>query len=183
MRCLLPVILVFVASLPAVAQEKDPPTKTEKFLGERGVVLIRTFVPVGEVSGKYGASLEIEARTFTRADTGQREFAIGFAVKENREEETSLVDLDDVKSLRAAIEYLRKVSPPGQAKGRFEATYRAPGGLEITLFDDADGTLNLAIEVGRIPRKRVFMSSVKLEQIGDLVAIAEDRLLGFKKDR
>lgn len=175
-------LLASLAPVPARAQERAA-TKAERFMGERGVVLVKTYTNIGSIQGKYNGSLEIDARTFTRADSGSREFAIGFVVKDGRDSQTSLVDLDDVKGLKSGLDYLRGFKAPEGLGKMFEAQFVSSGGLELILFNNEGGDLGLAVHAGSTLKNKIFIPAAKLEQLTEFVALAEDKLLGFKNAR
>lgn len=182
----LTVAVLLVAAIGAPAQpapetKRGPSSKAERFVSERGVVFVRTFATVGVLRGQFGSSVEVTARTYTHAENGARAYAIGFSVTEGGDRrmartERAVVDLDDIKDLMGALEHLRSFKRPSQAHGMFEASYHAPGGLKVTVFDDSKGELAIAITAGETIESTAHAQVEKLPELIELVALAEDKL-------
>lgn len=184
-------LLAVLFSAPAVGlgqapqAEKEPPSKAERFVSERGVVFVRTFANVGELLGQYGSKVAITANTYTRAQTGARQFAVEFNVTEGGDRRTArteraVVDLDDLKDLLAALAHLKDFRRPSQIHGNFEASYHAQGGLMVSLYDDSEGDLWIAVTAGRTIQSSAQAPVHKLTQLIELVALAEDKLKALR---
>lgn len=161
-----------------------PKTKLEAFEHQTGSVIIRGFTTVGSVHGVYGGTASVEAREFTNATTGKREFGIVVEVKEAgrlERESRSYVDFDEVEPLLHGIDYVLKVERSVTKLADFQADYHTKGDLTITTFSSGEGGVNAAITAGRIGSVDVIVTKGDLQQFRDLVAAAKAKLDELRK--
>lgn len=176
------VFSVAIAGLPerAVTQElkqQAPKTQLEAFTGENGVVVIKGYTNVGDVSGT--GKVNVTAMTFKNANTGKETSGIVVEVKTATaysNASRSFVDYDEISGLLAGMEYVYKTDKSVTKLKNFEATYSTKGDLKVTVFDDSAGKKNVAIQVGTIGSGQAFLGLDKLAQFAQLIIKAKDIL-------
>jgi hypothetical protein len=119
----------------------EPPTKLETFMVKQGSVMICGSSRVGAVRATP-ASIAVSSRELTDARSGER--ALGVAVEVRNSEgrdldRISYVDLDEIPSLLAGLDYMAKVQRTETTLDRFEARYLTKGGLLVSVFDTGGG--------------------------------------------
>ena len=108
--------LLFVAGCgEAVNLEKESgteeaPTKLQMFLGQKGKLIIKDFYELGEVAGRRGSKIKLEAVVLYEPGL-ESESIKGLKIEitsggEYQRSDTSFLDLDEVESLSEAIRYM-----------------------------------------------------------------------------
>ena len=155
-----------IAAQP-VSQPTEPTTKLEDFVAQDGVVIIRGFSFVGELTGLHGTSIEIESKEFTNAVTRAKQFGITIEVKETsrlERDHTSYIDYDEVDSLVRGLDYIRKVDKSATSLDDFQADYRTRGDFQVSTFSSS-GTTLAAVKSGSIGGTSAYLN---LSQLGEL---------------
>jgi hypothetical protein len=155
MRAALVAVLVVVAPPSAlVAQQpaaaEEPATRLEAFTAQDGVVLIHGTARIGAVRGEPGWLVALSTKECTNASSGERVY--GLAVELRKVEgrdlvRTSYVDLEEIPSLLAGLEYMAKVDKPATSLDRLEVSYRTKGALFVTLYGTSSG-VKVALSTG-----------------------------------
>ena len=77
-------ISFFLYTFTFAQEAKQPPkTKVESFDAKTGVVVIRGFSIIDKIKGNYGTSITIEAKEWTDASNGKKEYGISIQVFED----------------------------------------------------------------------------------------------------
>lgn len=153
-------LVALVTAVPALAQnpqaKPEPQTKMERFQARTGAVLIKNFSEIGSLPG-LGGTASATSWEFIDAQTAKKEYGISIEVKESSRlarEDRAFIDYDEIDSLLKGIDYISTVK-----KGKlhnFQADYKTTGDLKVSVFDEADGTTQAAVSVGRISAVSVY---------------------------
>jgi hypothetical protein len=179
--CLLAAVSLAQEQKPTSTRE--PKTKLEAFEAQTGGVLIRGFQNIGVLRGQVGTSATVEAREFTDASSGKKEFGIAITVTETaryERKETSYIDYDEVDSLIKGIDYITKVDKTVTTFERFEADYRTKGDLTVATFGETN-KVQAAVQCGRIGGASAYYTLDQLSAFRDLIKRAKARLDGAKQ--
>jgi hypothetical protein len=148
-----------LAPLLAIAQEQEPPkpaTKLEAFQANTGIVIVRGYTTVGTLRG-LGGNVTVDAREFRdAANPAKRVMGISISVKETtrlERENTSFIDADEIESLLQGLDYIGKAGKQITPFDNFEAEYRTKGDFGVTVFNDSNGQLSLAIRADASARR------------------------------
>lgn len=155
-----------------------PKTKIEAFQAKTGSVIIGGFSAIGGVAGDYGSRVDVEAREFTDASTGKKEYGIVIEVKEEGRFERqgrAFVDYDEIDSLLKGIDYIAKIDSTTTKLADFQADYRTKGDLEVSTYSHS-GEVKAAVSVGRIGGAQAFLTLGGLQQLRNAVALAKGEL-------
>lgn len=93
-------------------QQEPSKTKLEAFMAADGAVIVQGYSKIGDFKGQFGSSIVVEAKEFTNASSGRKEYGLAIEVKEAgrlEREHTSYVDYDEIDSLLKGIDYISKV--------------------------------------------------------------------------
>ena len=139
-------------------EEAAPKTKLEAFQNQTGSVLIKGYTDIGHiVSAEPSTSIvEVRAMEFINANTKKKERGIVVEITEvsSRMNVTgssrAFIDYDEVSNLLKGIDYISKTSVDVTKHKQFEVKYTTKGDFSATTFNDEDGNIKAAIEVGRI---------------------------------
>lgn len=171
-----------LTAIAAFGQNKNEPTtartKIEAFERQAGSVIIRGFSHLGAVPGTFGGSVSVETREFTNATTGKKEYGITVEVKESgrlEREDRSYVDYDEIEGLLKGIEYISKINKSVTPMDEFQADYRTKGDLMISTFSSS-GTIDAAVQSGRIGGADVIINMPNLQKLHDLIMQAKAKI-------
>jgi hypothetical protein len=125
------------------ARPKEPSTKLESFLAQKGTLIVKDFYPLGEVNGRYNAKMKFDALViYQPGQETQRLRGLRVEVTESGSYDrshTSFLDIDEIESLSKAMAYMldliekwKEVSKPYTevifaTKGDFEAGFYQEG--------------------------------------------------------
>lgn len=173
--------LAFCGSAQAQQQEDEKPkTQLEAFAAKTGVVIIRGFSEVGTLKGQYGTSVTVEAREFTNAQNGQKEYGIAVKVTGGRDQDnTSYVDYEEIESLVQGLDYISKIDRAVTAMENFQADYRTQGDLVLSTYTSG-GKIEFSVSSGRIGRQLAFLSLGDATKMRELVVQAKQRIDSMK---
>ena len=175
---LVPIPLYSQAGSPS-AQE-TPKTKLEVFQARSGAVIIRGFERMGEVKGEFGTSVMVDAREFTDAASGRKEYGLTIEVRGSRDRtHTSYVDYDEIGSLSRGLEYIENVKQDVTQLRDFQADYRTRGDLKISVYSDGT-TRKVAVESGTIIKETAFLPIMSIQELRLLVTTAKVRIDGIR---
>lgn len=163
-------------------QEQPPPkpaTKLEVFQAKTGTVVIRGYTTIGKVSGM--GTVTVDAREFKDGSNpnAPRATGVSVTVKESgrlERESTSYVDADEVDSLLRGIDYISKITKEVTNLEMFEAEYRTKGDLRITVFNDPNGGLSLAISSGQVGRTSAYLRMTQVDAFRSLIIAAKSKI-------
>ena len=142
------IILTFLLSLGLVNNVfSDEVTKLEEFSSKTGVVTLLEYSG-GKAHSVLGGSFEVQIRKI--GSVSKPGTVKGVQVKVNRGKYTGVafIDLDEIEDLIEGIEYIMSVSAEVTDLENFESKFSTVGGLNITVFNGSDGSLNASLKAG-----------------------------------
>ncbi len=154
------------------AQPAKPKTELESFQEKYGVVVVKTFSDVSEMTGSGGV-LKIQARALKNPSAGSK--VRGLVVEIDSTEKyassaRSFIEYDEIDSLIKGIAYISKIDKSVTTLESFEAEYKTKGDFSITVFSNRQGGVRAALSVGSYSQKNVF---IKLEDLAVLITNLE----------
>jgi len=162
------VVLVMIAS-PVMA-EQEPATQLERFMGERGRIVVKEFYDVGRFLGPAGIKMMVRGLVIYQPG-GIRLYGLRIGVKSLLEEEGScFLDFKEVASLLEALDYIIGLSKKWASveKEYTEVIFSTEGGFEIGFYQE--GLKQKAFcEVGRVGSISIPLEMKDLETIKLLV--------------
>lgn len=177
-------LITFLLSLGAAQAQENPPkpaTKLENFQAKTGIVVVRGFTTVGTIRG-IGGDITVDARDFRdAANPNSHVSGISIAVKETNElgrENTSFIDADEVDSLLAGLAYISKANKEVTKLDQFEVEYRTKGDFSVTVFNETNGKLAVAVSSGNIGKTTSYLKLEKLPELVGLVNSAKSKIIG-----
>jgi hypothetical protein len=161
--------------------KKAANTELQSFAAETGVVIIKGYTELGEVTGMGRVS--VDCKEFTNGKNGKKSYGIAIQVKESGQlerEGTSYIDYEEISSLLAGIDYVSKVTSSVTKLKQFEATYATKDNFSITVFNGTNGQLSAAVSCGFAGRTSAYLSIQKLAELRRLIMTAKDQLETIK---
>jgi hypothetical protein len=178
----LALILFVCISFTSTAEETGqitPATKMEAFQANTGIVVVRGYTTVGTLRG-LGGNVSVDAREYVDASTqAKRVTGISISVKEIgrlERENTSFIDADEIDSLLQGLDYISRVSKEITEQENFEAEYRTKGYFRVTVFNESNGQLSLAISSGHIGKTSAYLKMPQLQELKQLILTAKSKL-------
>ena len=155
-----------------------PRTELEAFEAQTGTVIIRGASQVGSVLGQTGA---VSVRSKESKDTSTRSKVYGIAVglsENNRPEDTTIIDYDELDSLLNGIDYITKLNRTVTTLPSFSAAYTTKGGLRIAAFssNNRPGTIQAVLQSSHRIKSRVLLAPDQLAKFRALVQQAKSDL-------
>ncbi len=166
---------------PPVVLPAEPPTRLEAFLYRQGALMLHGSSRVGAVRATPAAPaalITVGSRELTDAQTGERALGVAVEVRssEGRDpDRVSYVDLEELPSLLAALDYMTKVQRTETALDRFEARYLTKGGLLVTVFD-VGGGMRAAVASGVAANASTEMEFGEFQRLRQLLQLAYEGL-------
>jgi hypothetical protein len=178
--------ILFLTLLPTVngyaqdqANAAKPSTKLEAFQAKTGIVIVRGYTTVGKIRA-VGGEIVVDAREFRDASSPNTHVAgISVTVTNNtgvERENTSFIDADEIDSLLAGLDYISKATKDITKLAQFEAEYRTKGDFSVTVFNQSNGQLSVAISSGTIGRTSAYLKLADLPQLQKLISSAKSLL-------
>jgi len=176
------IVLLACISFASTAEESvqtTPTTKIEAFQANTGVVVVRGYTTVGILRG-LGGDVSVDAREYLDAgNQAKRVTGISISVKETgrlERENTSFIDADEIDSLLQGLDYISRVSKEITKQENFEAEYRTKGYFKVTVFNDSNGQLSLAISSGHIGKTSAYLKMSQIQELKQLILTAKSKL-------
>jgi hypothetical protein len=167
------------AAAQAQSNPPKPATKIESFEAKTGIVLVRGFTTVGKING-LGGQITIDARDFRdAANPGTHVSGISISIKETGElerENTSFIDADEVDSLLTGLSYISKANKDMTKLEQFEVEYRTKGDFSVTVFNQSNGNLSVAVSSGSMGKTTSYLKLEKLPELVRLVTLAKSKI-------
>jgi hypothetical protein len=171
--------------LPTAAAAQDPlplpvepPTRLEALMVRQGSVVICGSARVGAVRTEPGTLITVSSRELTDVRRGERALGIALEVRSlpgRDPDRVSYVDLEEVPSLLAAMDYMGKVERTATSLDRFEARYVTKGGLVVAVFDVGSG-MSAAVASGVTGTATTELGFGEFQRLRQLVQVAYDAL-------
>lgn len=182
--------LLLLCTTPLSGQEskqppKEPQTKLGAFEAQTGSVIVRGFATIGNIRAKYSTTVTVDAREFSDAASGRKEYGISIEINEKgtlERRSTSYVDFEEIDSLVKGIEYIAKVDKASTKLEHFEADYRTRGDLRVGTFSDSSGKIEAVIVSGYAGRVTAYMPLSELKNFKDLITRAKQRLDSIRSE-
>ncbi len=179
------ILLLLVSShlMGTAAQGQDnpskPATKLESFQAKTGVVLVRGFTTVGKLRG-LGGEITVDARDFRDAgNSGAHVSGISISVKESdrlERENVSFIDADEIDSLLTGLDYISKANKDSTKLDHFEVEYQTKGDFSVTVFNESNGNLAVAVSSGRIGKTTTYLKLGDIPELVRLITSAKSKL-------
>lgn len=173
------ILLATILSVPLIAGAQEqtdasksaPTTKLEAFSARTGIVLIKSYNKLGQVSGLGRVNIDVrELRDASNPKSAQ--YGVSFQVTESgrlERESTSYIDEDEIESLIRGLDYISKIDHNVTALGNFEAHYRTKGDLSFVVFSSRGEENSFAITSGRIGRTTAYLKLADAEKVRTLL--------------
>jgi hypothetical protein len=154
--------------------DKQPKTKIEEFQAKTGIVVVKGFTEIGEVSDL--GHVDVTAMEFTETSSGLKSTGIAIEVKESgtlEKKERAFIDYDEIDSLISGIDYVSRANSSVTKHKLFEATYVTKGCFKVTAFNDNSNVMRAGISSGCVVDASVYMPLAKLSQVRQLIVDAK----------
>jgi hypothetical protein len=93
--------------------------------------------------------------------------------------ERAFVDADEIVELLRGLDALLEVSSNPTTFTNFEVRYTTRGELEVTSFNNSRGSIQYAVQAGRVTTAQAFLSKDALVRLRAMFAAALERLSGL----
>jgi hypothetical protein len=157
------------AQVEEKTKDKEPGTKLERFIAQRGILIARDFYELGEMPAKYSVSIKFTALVvYDPAQPIRKDKGIQVEISERqpytteRHSEIAFLDLEEMESLSKGIAYMVQLAEEWKATGKqySEVTFSTLGDFQIGFFQE--GTIASAYcSVGLIGKINCFFSSME----------------------
>lgn len=169
---------MLVCNAIATYAQEGMSTKIEEFQSKHGSVIVKGYTVVGEVSSTLG-TVEVQIREIVSAAAPNVKVT-GLLLKttgsgRSAREARSFVDSDEIDGLIKGVDYLSRITKDVTKHTSFEAEYTTKSGFSITVFNDANGVLYLAVKAGRTSES-VFLKMDDLTKLKQLLTDAKAKL-------
>lgn len=175
-------IFVCLCVITNLAFADEIPTKIEEFQSNTSVVIIRGFEKIGEIKGKYGSEVSVEAIEIINANTQSKSYGIKIEIeKKGRIEKSnrSFIDEDEIESLVKGISYIEKIKGDVSKLSGFQADYKTKGYLKISTFSTSSGVM-AAIQCGNIGAVSAYLQLPVLSNLKELITKAKTKIDSIK---
>jgi len=187
MRKILVVVLCAIILMPSITsaqvkkegKARGPATKLEAFISKKGKLIVKDFYELGEIAGSYGSKIELKALIiYEPGRESQKIRGLKIDVSGGGRYEhsnTSFLDLEEIKSLSKAIEYMVGLSAKwaGINKEYTEVIFSTKGDFDIGFWQK--GTEQRAFSSsGYIGKATCYFSS--MQDLSSVKAIADKGL-------
>ena len=111
-----------------------PQTRLEAFDTNTDTIILRATVDIGTVT-TGGGTLSVKCRSITDVNTGRRE--LGLVLETSQAvvpEQIAFIDLEEIDSLRNALEYLGKLDWTVTDLPSFDAAFTSKGGFRVVAY-------------------------------------------------
>jgi hypothetical protein len=156
-------------SLPGSSARSDKPkTDLEQFQERYGAVIVQGFSKTALLKG-VGGSFSIYVKEFKNAanNTKVKGLVVDIETDERFSSNArSFIEYGEVESLIKGIEYISKLDKGVTTLANFEAKYKTKDDFSITVFNSSyDGKLSVAITIGNIGRKTIYLEIAQLPEL------------------
>jgi hypothetical protein len=162
-----------------------PPTQLETMLRQAGVLILKSFTEVADVSGDNGFGLRVTAMELTDRAADARRYGLAIEVHGTDRgwpRATSFVDDDEIDALTAALDAIRATNRNDVHLRELATQYRTRGNLEVAGFD-LSGAATLAVRAvqndvatGRTTWATVRFPAARLPEIRQQLVNAKQQL-------
>lgn len=162
------------AQVKEEARVEEPATKLEAFLVKKGKLIIKDFYELGEVAGRYGSKIEIDALViYEPGRESQRVRGIKIEVSgggKYERSDTSFLDFEEVESLSRAIEYMVDLLSKWKDinKEYTEVIFSTKGDFQIGFYQKGTERFSFASS-GHIGKVTCFFPLERLSSIQSIV--------------
>ncbi|HEX2868761.1 MAG TPA: hypothetical protein VHO03_17100 [Ignavibacteriales bacterium] len=167
------------------AQESNsstlPKTELEKFSSKRGVLFVKDFYKMDEISGRYGIMEISVVNVYEPGNEKTGKMGMRIEIKEGQKDKTSLLDYDEAESFLKACEYFENTVRKWHSikKEYSEFKFSTKDDFEFILFNE-DDNLSFAATSGDIYRTTCFLDIDKIGQIKAAIQKGLDKIKSLK---
>jgi len=181
---LIPILLMTLTSFqvrdPQSGKEAEKLTKLEAFLAKKGILVIKEFYDLGEVSGEYGSKVRVDAIiVYEPGKETQRIKGLRIEVFDGERSQASFLDIDEAESLSKALQYMIDLAKRWKKASRkyTEVIFSTKGGFKIGFYQSGNYQTSF-VSSGYVAEISCFFKEwanamdnpiVKLEFIKDMV--------------
>ncbi|HSK73338.1 MAG TPA: hypothetical protein VK892_16680 [Pyrinomonadaceae bacterium] len=157
--CLIFSAFAFGQDKAQVNQTAKPKTELELFQEKYGTVIVKSYSKISQIRG-IGGTFQIMAMEFRNPSNNTK--VNGLVVEINTTDRyansaRSFIEYDEIDSLIKGINYVSKVDKSVTSLDSFEARYKTKGDFEVVVFNDEQGKLGVALSVGSIGQKTIYL--------------------------
>ncbi len=167
-----------------IDQVKEPQTVLGSLLTKKGVLLVKEFVELGKIHGRFGSSMEFDAVTiYEPGDERKKRKGMKVEVKGGGKYERSsysLLDLEELESLSKAVAYMDKLHKQwkGNTGNYKEVIFVTKGGFKVGFYQK-DFDFGAFAESGRISKATCFLQEIN--ELDSIKRMADKALSILKK--
>jgi hypothetical protein len=165
---LLPVTFAF-SQRPAASAVADnkPKTELEAFQEKYGSVVVKGFSELPTISGT-GGGLQFTVMELRNPAANSK--VKGLLAEINTGERyssavRSFIEYGEIDSLIKGIEYVSKIDKSVTTLQNFEARYATKGDFDVTTFNNSQGSVRVAVTVGRYGSKSIYLDQSQLASL------------------
>jgi hypothetical protein len=144
-----------------------PATKLEGFKPAAGAVVTLGYSELGSVSG---VAVDVREMRESSGDT-VRGLLVNVTESQYRNER-SFVDADEIPELLRGLDALLEVKANPTKFKNFEVRYTTRGELELTAFNNAQGSIRYAVKAGRTLKAQRFLDADDMRKLRGMVQAA-----------
>lgn len=158
------------AKSPGARQQGDTvpatpaPTKLEAFRPAAGSVLTVGYNELGSVN-----ALSIDAKELRDSKSGVARGLVVQVRESQYREERSFVDLDELPELLKGADAVLAVKTNPTSFKQFEVRYRTRGDLQLVAFNNSQGVVSYAVQVGRVTTTSAFLSEAEMQRVRGMI--------------
>jgi len=155
-------------------------TQIGQFENRTGSVIIKGYGVIGSVPGGGGAEISVRCKETTDVSVGRKLYGLAIDINVGRDQrERIYVDDNEIDSLLAGLNYVRKISYDVTELPSFEASYTTKGGFEVRAHSiRKEGTLQFFAQGNYSPP--IQLNSIDVSKLYDLILSAQKNLDSLK---
>lgn len=170
-KLLFPFFIFIVSNIFAQSNEQTPNaiqinTDLEKFISKKGVMLVKEFIPIGEINGSSGTQAKLTAvKVFRPGEENNATKGLRIQLSSYKKEGTAFIDFDEANSLIEAIEYMIELSKKWNTIERnyTEVIFNAKDYISFGFYTK-EGELSLFVSINKYPNPYYFDEINKLAE-------------------
>jgi hypothetical protein len=163
-------LILFIASISWTQtkqpqETKQPATKLEAFLAEKGELIVKDFYNLGQINGKYGSQIKLDAMVIYKpGEETSKVRGLRIEITEGGEyaqSNTSFLDLEEMDELSKAISYMVDLMTKWQNvnKQYTEVIFSTKGDFQIGFYQKGTEAFSFS-SCGYIQKASCYFSSM-----------------------
>jgi hypothetical protein len=158
-------------------------TKINRFLANRGVIIIKETKEIGTIKCAYGGKLKAETMILATAKSStkisEKSFGIRLETTDSKEHEsTALLDFDESEEFSNAITFIHEASLRivSEKRDYTEATFNTKDHIQIGFYQSTDQTQQAFVRLGA-RGELIFVPITSLPTVKKLIDAARAHLI------